>query len=772
MMVLRKKRRRRSNSKEGPGFREVLSIFLILVGIFLLLSIFSYDPRDEANLNISLSDIPGIISGDENIRVKLERTHNWLGLLGAEISYLLLNHMLGYSSIIFGILFIIWGIALLVNRVGKNLLRWSLYMFIFALLISIFLGDMKLLFGTDEFRTEICGNVGLYSADVLIKLFGNVGSVIIILVLILISIGMVVEIDLSGVSNAIQSFLTGIESTVLSTWRSFSARRRGRNVMDMRHNVDDRLKKRERKVISEDIEIQPSEVTYTDDKVEVEEVRKCDMDFKLPPVELLDEPDDELFANEDELKMNAELLKSKLANFDIEIEKISVTPGPVVTLYEIVPAADVKISKIVSLADDIALALSARGIRVIAPIPGKGAVGVEIPNHKPTIVKIRSVIDSPEFKNFDGVLPVAMGKTITGEVYCDDLARMPHLLIGGATGSGKSVGINTLIASLLYKFTPSEIKFVIIDPKKIELVNYKKLVNHYLAICPDVDEEIITTPQNAVILLKSLVLEMERRYDMLAKAGVRNIQDYNRKIEQGELKSTDEFEHFKLPYIVIFIDELADLMLTAGIEVEEGIARLAQLARAVGIHLVVATQRPSVDVITGLIKANFSARIAYQVASKVDSRTILDMNGAEQLMGSGDMLYLPAGSSKPIRIQNAYISTEEVERIVNYIASQPGYDRPYELPSIYEEGRGIIQIADERDELFEEAARIIVRYKQGSTSLLQRKLKIGYARAARIIDELQSAGIVGPPTEGNKAREVLIESELELEQILESLRRT
>ena len=425
--------------------------------------------------------------------------------------------------------------------------------------------------------------------------------------------------------------------------------------------------------------------------------------------------------------------------------------------------------EIVSLADDIALALAARGIRVIAPMPGKGTVGIEIPNRKPTIVKIRSVIGSPEFKNFNGVLPIAMGKTITGEVYCDDLARMPHLLIGGATGSGKSVGINTIIISLLYKLKPSEIKFVIIDPKKVELVNYRKLVNHYLAVCPDIDEEVITTPENAVLALKSLVLEMNERYDKFSKAGVRNIQDYNERVRRGEIKS-EGIEHYELPYIVVIVDELADLMLVASTDVEEPITRLAQLARGVGIHLVIATQRPSVDVITGLIKANFPTRIAYQVASKVDSRTILDMNGAEQLIGSGDMLYLPAGASKPIRIQNAFVSTEEVERVVDYIVSQPGYDKPYELPSVIERKKVEINMWDELDELFDEAAKIVVRYQQASTSLLQRKLKIGYARAARIMDQLEREGIVGPPAEGGKTREVLLNSEIELESFLKQMR--
>jgi len=367
-------------------------------------------------------------------------------------------------------------------------------------------------------------------------------------------------------------------------------------------------------------------------------------------------------------------------------------------------------------------------------------------------------------------LPLALGKDIAGDIFIADLAKMPHLLIAGSTGSGKSVGINMIITSLLYTKHPSEIKFVIIDPKKIELSFYKKLRNHYLATSPDIDEEIVTNPQNAIYLLKSVELEMEKRYDMFAKAGARHIVDYNKKVldPKKQLVDTEKVKHHFLPYIVIIIDELADLMITSGKEVEEPIARLAQMARAVGIHLVVATQRPSVNVITGIIKANFPARIAYQVASKIDSRTILDMNGAEQLLGRGDMLFLPPGMPKPFRLQNAYISTEEVERITDYIYVQPGYSKLYRLPSIAsskkEKGSGLDL---EFDEMFAEAARVIVKHQQGSVSLLQRKLKLGYSRAARIMDQLEEAGIVGP-ADGSKSRQVLVDSEEQLENILKA----
>jgi S-DNA-T family DNA segregation ATPase FtsK/SpoIIIE len=505
----------------------------------------------------------------------------------------------------------------------------------------------------------------------------------------------------------------------------------------------------------------------TDDEGElIEELYDEEINYIPPSIELLVPQSEQADVNDDELAENARILQQKLGTFNIQIENLTVTPGPVVTLYEFVPAAGIKLSQIESLADDIALAMKARGIRIIAPIPGKGTVGVEIPNHKPAMVRIRSVLNTAKFREATSRLPLALGKTTVGEVFCDDLAKMPHLLIAGATGSGKSVGINSILGSLIYRMHPRDLKFVIIDPKKIELTLYRSLKDHFIARCPDIDEDIITTPQNAVLALKSLELEMDRRYDILAKVGQRNIFDYNQKIEEGKYRDVKEYHHVKLPYIVLILDELADLMMTAAKEVEEPIARLAQLARAIGIHMVVATQRPSVDVITGIIKANFPARIAYQVASKIDSRTILDMNGAEQLLGNGDMLYLPPGTPKPLRLQNAFISTEEVEALCDHIGHQKGYTRPYNLPSVVEKTKkGAGSYSDQRDELFEEAARLIVRHQQGSVSLIQRRLKVGYSRAARIVDELEMAGIVGS-FDGSKARQVLIESEAELEAFL------
>ena len=507
-----------------------------------------------------------------------------------------------------------------------------------------------------------------------------------------------------------------------------------------------------------------------DEEAELPDQWDEEIKYIFPGMDLLDKPtEQQIKIPEEELKTNAELLKEKLLLFDIKIEDISVTPGPVVTLYEMVPAPGVKISRIVSLENDIALALAARGIRIIAPIPGKSAIGIEIPNEEASLVSAYMVLSG--VKKSKAKLPLALGKTISGDIYITDLASMPHLLIAGSTGSGKSVGINMILASLLYAKHPSEIKFVIVDPKKIELSFYQRLNKHFLAVSPDLDEEIITVPSNALLALKAVEYEMEKRYDKLAKVGVRNIVDYNIKISDKKRrpKDTDTMKHYKMPYIVVIIDELADLMMTSGKEVEEPIARIAQLARAVGIHLIVATQRPSVNVITGTIKANFGARVAYQAATKIDSRTILDMKGAEQLLGRGDMLFLPGGMPKPVRIQNAFISTEEVEKITNFIYVQEGYKKRYFLPSIVESKVGAAHdVLSDLDPMFEDAARVIVKHQQGSVSLLQRRLKLGYARAARIVDQLEMAGIVGP-SEGSKAREVIVEDDQQLDLILRNL---
>lgn len=486
--------------------------------------------------------------------------------------------------------------------------------------------------------------------------------------------------------------------------------------------------------------------------------------FRMPPLNLLDEEQgDRAEVDYQELEENKQILLDKLGTYSIEIVEINAIIGPTVTLYELTPAPGVKISRITALENDLAMAMAAPGIRMIAPIPGKTAIGVEIPNRHRELVRIRDVIGTARFRDHGMELPLILGKSIEGEVVLQDLTKLPHGLIAGATGSGKSVGLNTFIAGLLYACSPDDLKFVMIDPKKIELSAYSRISSHYVAMPPEADTPIITDVAQALGTLKSCEKEMEERYDLLSAARVRSIKEYNQKFADGTLEPSDDHRH--LPYIVVVVDELADLMMTAGKDIEAPIARLAQMARAVGIHLILATQRPSVDVITGLIKANFPARIAYQVASKIDSRTILDQNGAEGLVGNGDLLYMLG--SKIIRLQGPYVSLEEIDRVTQFIGEQRG-PGPYVLPSL-EEAFDIStgRPQSDRDDLFEEAARIIVRSQQGSVSLLQRKLSVGYSRAARIVDQLEDAGIVGP-FEGSKARQVRVADELELDALLKS----
>jgi DNA segregation ATPase FtsK/SpoIIIE, S-DNA-T family len=476
--------------------------------------------------------------------------------------------------------------------------------------------------------------------------------------------------------------------------------------------------------------------------------------FRMPPLNLLKHYDTEnITIDQEELKDNKDRIVETLNNYNIGISNIKATIGPTVTMYEIVPDAGIRISKIKNLEDDIALSLSALGIRIIAPIPGKGTIGIEVPNKKPTIVSMRSLIASQKFQKAEMELPIAVGKTISNETFVVDLAKMPHLLMAGATGQGKSVGLNAILTSLLYKKHPAEVKFVLVDPKKVELTLFNKIERHYLAKLPDTEEAIITDTSKVVQTLNSLCMEMDQRYELLKLAMCRNIIEYNEKYKSRKLNP--EYGHHFLPYIVLVVDEFADLIMTAGKEVETPIARLAQLARAIGIHLIIATQRPSVNVITGLIKANFPARIAFRVASKIDSRTILDNAGANQLIGRGDLLFTQGNET--IRLQCAFIDTPEVEEITSFIGAQKAYPDAYLLPEfVGEEGGSSMDMdPNDRDDLFYEAAQVVVIHQQGSASLLQRKLKLGYNRAGRIIDQLESAGIVGP-FEGSKARQVLI----------------
>lgn len=520
-----------------------------------------------------------------------------------------------------------------------------------------------------------------------------------------------------------------------------------------------------------EIEVSAEETELTEDEIDerVQEFGAYDpkLDlarFELPNIDLLEaHGSGQVKVDKQELEENKNRIVETLLNYKIDISKIKATVGPTITLYEIVPAPGVRISKIKNLEDDIALSLAALGIRIIAPIPGKGTIGIEVPNSDPSIVSMRSLIASDKFQHSDMQLPIAIGKTISNETFMFDLAKMPHLLMAGATGQGKSVGLNAMLVSLLYKKHPSQLKFVLVDPKKVELTLFNKIERHYLAKLPDEEEAIITDTQKVVTTLNSLCVEMDQRYELLKTAQCRNLKEYNKKFVSRKLNP--ENGHRYLPYIVLVVDEFADLIMTAGKEVETPIARLAQLARAIGIHLIIATQRPSVNIITGVIKANFPARIAFRVTSKIDSRTILDAGGADQLIGRGDMLF--STGSDLTRIQCGFVDTPEVEQITEFIGNQQGYPDAMLLPEYVDENASDISglDAEDRDELFEEAARVIVMHQQGSTSLLQRKLKLGYNRAGRLIDQLEAAGIIGP-FKGSKAREVLIADEISLEQLL------
>ncbi len=488
--------------------------------------------------------------------------------------------------------------------------------------------------------------------------------------------------------------------------------------------------------------------------------------YQFPPIEIMnDTPVKRGGVTKEELESNKDRIVETLSNFGIGIERIKATIGPTVTLYEIVPQAGIKISKIKNLEDDIALSLSALGIRIIAPMPGQGTIGIEVPNKNREMVPIRMVLSHERFAGSQKELPIVLGKTISNEVFVTDLAKMPHLLMAGATGQGKSVGLNVILASLIYKKHPSELKLVLVDPKKVELSLFNKLERHFLAALPNSEEPIITDTKLVVHTLNSLCIEMDVRYNLLKTAHCRNLKEYNAKYVKRLLNPEDG--HRYLPYIVLVIDELADLMMTAGKEVEMPIARLAQLARAIGIHLVVATQRPSVNVITGIIKANFPARLSFKVTSKVDSRTILDTGGAEQLVGQGDMLL--SNGSEIIRLQCPFVDTDEIENLCDFISSQRGFANAYQLPEYIDENAEVEKVdLDNRDGMFEEAARLVVTHQQGSTSLIQRKLSLGYNRAGRIIDQLEAAGVVGA-FEGSKARKVLVKTEDELNRLLSGL---
>ncbi len=768
----------------------VLGSLLVLFSVALLLAFISfyiYGQTDQSAL--------GTISRSETV-------HNWLGKFGAFLADLIVYKGFGIASFLFVRLFFLTGLFLVLNlplKKLKNIWFWDLFVVnILSILFSFFATSLP----------ELGGTVG-YELNMFFQNYiGKIGTLLVLLFGLIIYLIFKIKISPDKIQSFFENTKKEIKTNLGSTANNTSAYNLEEYAVEVAYDYNDEDEEIEgihlkstgsqfelnkealRPTISNSSEITlknaPVELTpppfpeiiHTNDETFVIEkapeediieenlASKLVADFglfdptldlsnyKYPTIDLLKEySTGGITINQEELEENKNKIVETLRNYKIEIAQIKATVGPSVTLYEIVPEAGIRISKIKSLEDDIALSLSALGIRIIAPIPGKGTIGIEVPNKNPTMVSMKSVIGSAKFQEAEMELPIALGKTISNETFVVDLAKMPHLLMAGATGQGKSVGLNAVITSLLYKKHPAEIKFVLVDPKKVELTLFNKIERHYLAKLPDTDDAIITDNAKVINTLNSLCVEMDNRYSLLKDAMVRNIKEYNDKFKSRKLNP--ENGHRFLPYIILVVDEFADLIMTAGKEVETPIARLAQLARAIGIHLIIATQRPSVNVITGLIKANFPARIAFRVTSKIDSRTILDGQGADQLIGRGDMLY--TNGNDMVRVQCAFIDTPEVEKITEYIGSQKAYATAYLLPEFIGEESGINLDMDisERDPLFREAAEVIVNAQQGSASLLQRKLKLGYNRAGRLIDQLEAAGIVGP-FEGSKARSVNI----------------
>lgn len=795
--------------------------FVLVLSIFLFVSFISYLFTGKADQSVVESFLAA------GIRVAGAEVQNWLGLIGAVASHYFVFEWFGISSLLIPPFLFVAGYKVVFRRNLLPPLRMLTFSVFFLFWISLLLGFFLL--SSDEISEFgfLSGGIGYELALVFYELMGWGTFLFLVFSFLVFNIyffnitRLFTESEKSrsaeDVTAAVPEAKTAAEDEEegevdpdeeLKTWsvkeaREEAALQRNNPIellvdekpVEIPLEIDDDPEAEEEvdKVLKKFMAGSPDEELHDtseeDDEnegsvvLEVEEAEEEVVAGKLenydptldlpkyqhPTPELLEDyPNNKVQVSKEELEANKDKIVETLTNFKIGISSIKATIGPTVTLYEIVPEAGVKISKIKNLEDDIALSLAALGIRIIAPIPGRGTIGIEVPNKNREMVDMKSVIMTEKFMKSDKELPVVLGKTISNEVYVTDLAKMPHLLMAGATGQGKSVGINVLLTSLIYKKHPSQLKFVLVDPKKVELTLFNAIERHFLAKLPNSEEAIITDTKKVIFTLNSLCIEMDQRYDLLKDAACRNIKEYNNKFVNRRLNPTKG--HRFLPYIVVVIDELADLMMTAGKEIETPIARLAQLARAIGIHLVVATQRPSVNVITGVIKANFPARLSFRVASKIDSRTILDAGGADQLVGMGDML-LSMGSDI-IRLQCAFVDTPEVERVCDFIAQQRGYDTAYMLPEFEgdEGGEGGLSDVDlsERDALFDEAARLIVMHQQGSTSLIQRKMKLGYNRAGRLIDQLEAAGIVGP-FEGSKAREVLVKDEAELEFILKGL---
>ena len=788
---------------------EILGILLMTFGMLILVGLISYFVHPEETPE------------------GMPQVQNAMGVAGVYIANVLVKYLLGYPAIVVPFLLMAWGWNRFWNFPIQNLQRATLYSLVAALYFAtLFALPYVMDPESSTIGYSRSGLVGGFIAENLHKAFGDYGSPIILLALAVVIFIAFSQLSLAEAYEKFRSGSLNLRDTfakrmaAVASWRppfpeptAKPAANKTKPMTVVTASNDDesddqaveepvdeepRWKKLARLREMNEKPANPSTIipgrapaltpeplpasdtvtppirpaaseapnAITVPKKAKEEPPPPEVgEYIFPPLDLLKFPTKiDSVQTREELLNHAHTLEERLAEFDVSGNVVEINPGPVITRYEYEPAPGIKVSRITALADDLALAMRAKRIRIVAPIPGKAAVGIELPNPEPQTVYLRKLIDSDAFRQSASPLTIALGETISGQAFVTSLDRMPHLLVAGATGSGKSVCLNTIIASMLYKAHPSQVDFVLVDPKRLELSTYRKLRFHHLTFREDLNEEVVTTPANALAVLKSLEWEMENRYTLLARVGVRNIGEYNTRLREGKLAESEGMPPLKpLPYTVLIIDELADLMLTAAKEVEEPIARLTQMSRAVGIHLIVATQRPSVDVITGVIKANFPARLAFQVASKSESRTILDMNGAEKLLGNGDLLFLPPGSPEPIRIHGAFISSDETENVLEHIRKQPRYEKA--LLPIRTEGDdadGASGLNDgQRDELFDEALKLVVRHQQGSISLLQRRLKIGYSRAARLIDQLEAAGVVGG-FDGSKAREVLMdETQLE-----------
>lgn len=817
-----KQRTPRERTEVLPKFRlnddrtvKIIGLFFLIVSLYFMVAFTSYlftwqdDQSYVMDANGGWENLWKTQQELSAMGLNQPVVENWLGKFGALLSHQFIYEWFGIASFIFIGIFFIVGYRMLFKIKVLSISKTLSYSFFLLIFISVCLAFFHAFIS--DYPHYLEGEFGFWTNRLLQAQIGNTGTAGLLAFAGLSVLIIAYNIDFkipnrdAGPAHGIpeNSDETELEEEVLYGSVEFNLPKRpgqeasSSNKLNQNlppsHSNDDSEQDDHKAVIlspSKNIPLETSHAVANEikesppltiekteeDKKATELIEQFGMydptldlsSYKYPTLDLLENYGSHKIAvNAEELEVNKNKIVETLNHYNIEIDKIKATIGPTVTLYEIIPAPGVRISKIKNLEDDIALSLAALGIRIIAPMPGKGTIGIEVPNQHPEMVSMRSVLATEKFQNTTMDLPIALGKTISNEVYIADLSKMPHLLVAGATGQGKSVGINAILISLLYKMHPSQLKFVLVDPKKVELTLFRKIERHFLAKLPGEEDAIITDTKKVIATLNSLCIEMDQRYDLLKNGHVRNLKEYNQKFISRKLNPNEG--HRFLPFIVLIVDEFADLMMTAGKEVEAPIARIAQLARAVGIHLVIATQRPSVNIITGTIKANFPARLAFRVLSKIDSRTILDSGGADQLIGRGDML-LSTGSDL-IRIQCAFVDTPEVERVSEFIGSQRGYPSAWMLPEYIDESAESSMKdfdASDRDPMFEDAARLIVLHQQGSTSLIQRKLKLGYNRAGRIIDQLEAAQIVGP-FEGSKAREVLIPDEYSLEQFLNTL---